>query len=61
MEYWWRYGSGPAGSATFADQPEAEEWLGSAWSQLRANGVEEVTLLAGENEIYGPMSLHPPA
>jgi hypothetical protein len=59
VEYWWRYGCGPARSAGFADREEAEDWLGSAWSQLRDEGIDEVTLLAGDEEIYGPMSLHP--
>ncbi|HEY7596654.1 MAG TPA: hypothetical protein VH969_26145 [Actinophytocola sp.] len=59
MEYWWRYDDGPARSAGFASQQEAEDWLGTAWSDLRAEGVDAVTLLAGEDEVYGPMSLHP--
>lgn len=48
------------GSPEFADQAEAEEWLGSAWSELLAQGVDEVTLLRGDEVVYGPMSLHPP-
>lgn len=59
MEYWWRYGAGPARSDGFADRAEAEEWLGEAWSELLDQGVDEVTLLAGDDEVYGPMSLHP--
>ena len=51
----------PGEVAVFADQAEAEEWLGPAWSELRDEGIDEVTLLAGEDEVYGPMSLHPPA
>ncbi len=60
MEYWWRYGAGPARSAAFADQAEAEEWLGTAWADLQEQGIDDVTLLTGEDEVYGPMSLHPP-
>jgi hypothetical protein len=60
VEYWWRYGAGPERSSGFAGQAAAEEWLGSAWGDLRDRGVDEVTLLAGEDEVYGPMSLHPP-
>jgi hypothetical protein len=60
VEYWWRYGPGPARSAGFAARAEAEEWLGSAWSELRDRGIDEVTLLADEDVEYGPMSLHPP-
>ena len=42
-----------------ADRAEAEDWLASAWQRLRDEGVDEVTLLADDDEIYGPMSLHP--
>ena len=59
MEYWWRYDSGPSRSSGFADRAEAEDWLASAWQRLRDEGVDEVTLLADDDEIYGPMSLHP--
>ena len=60
MEYWWRYGAGPRRASGFADQAAAEEWLSASWGELRDQGVESVTLLAGEDEVYGPMSLHPP-
>ncbi|HEY0450077.1 hypothetical protein [Actinophytocola sp.] len=56
MDYRWSC----TGSPRFADQAEAEEWLGSAWPELRAQGVDEVTLLHGDEVVYGPMSLHPP-
>jgi hypothetical protein len=59
VEYWWRYGGGPARSAGFVSRDEAEEWLGGAWAELRAGGVDEVTLFAEEDVVYGPMSLHP--
>ncbi len=59
MEYWWRYGAGPARSTGFPDRAEAEAWLGDSWAGLRAEGVDEVTLLADAEELYGPMSLHP--
>jgi hypothetical protein len=61
VEYWWRYGpaASPPRSAGFSSQSEAEEWLGESWAELRAEGVDEVTLFAGEDEVYGPMSLHP--
>lgn len=58
MEYWWRYGDGPGRSEPFPDQAAAEAWLGTAWPDLRDEGVDAVTLLAGEDEVYGPMSLH---
>lgn len=45
------------GSPTFADQQAAEEWLTEHWRDL---DVDEVTLLADGEVVYGPMSLHPP-
>ena len=66
MAYRWHYtkidGDGTAGpEAGFADQADAEEWLSSNWAQLLEDGVDEVTLLDGDgDEVYGPMSLHPP-
>lgn len=56
MEYRWSHD----GSPTFADQDEAEAWLGDAWRDLVDQGVDEVTLLRGDEVVYGPMSLHPP-
>ncbi|GAB3437271.1 hypothetical protein GCM10027436_16940 [Actinophytocola sediminis] len=47
-------------SPTFADQAAAEDWLGDAWAELLARGVDEVTLLGDGDPVYGPMSLHPP-
>ena len=29
------------------------------WQELVAEGVDSVTLLEGDREVYGPMSLHP--
>jgi hypothetical protein len=64
MDYRWRYtdadGREAAGPAeTFADQADAEDWLGQQWQDLLAAGVQQVTLLEGVDEIYGPMSLLP--
>ena len=62
MDYRWRYtdaeGREMAGPAdTFADQAEAEDWFSQQWQDLLAAGVQQVTLLDGEDEVYGPMSL----
>ena len=64
MVFRWRYQdavsaevSGP--EVEFADQAEAESWLEQTWSRLLDAGVDQVTLLHGEAEVYGPMSLHP--
>jgi len=59
VEYWWRYGAGPDRSSGFADQSAAESWLSASFGELRDRGVESVTLLVGEDEVYGPMSLDP--
>ena len=49
----------PAQSPAFPSQGDAETWLGETWRELLADGVEQVTLLDGEREVYGPMSLRP--
>lgn len=64
MSLRWRYensdgGTAPGPDITFEDQEDAEEWLGSQWQALRDAGVDAVTLLDGDEELYGPMSLHP--
>ncbi|MGW6446954.1 hypothetical protein [Lentzea sp. NPDC055074] len=64
MEYRWRYqdaqGRDVAGpDVMFADQAEAEEWFGAEWRDLLDAGVDQVTLLHSDTEVYGPMSLHP--
>jgi hypothetical protein len=64
VEYRWRYqdaqGRDVAGpDVMFADQGEAEEWFSAGWRDLLDAGVEQVTLLRSESEVYGPMSLHP--
>lgn len=63
MDYRWRCqdASGrdiPGGETRFTGQTEAEDWLRRTWEDLLASGVDQVTLLHGEAEVYGPMSLH---
>lgn len=41
----------------FPSRSEAESWLGEAWQDLLEQGVERVTLLEDDREVYGPMSL----
>lgn len=43
----------------FGDEQQAETWIGDVFSDLLAEGVDEVTLHEGERKVYGPMSLHP--
>lgn len=64
MHYRWRYQDEhgrdvPGPAETFTQQGEAEDWFGQVWTDLLASGVHQVTLLHGEAEVYGPMSLHP--
>jgi hypothetical protein len=65
VTYRWRYSTSegaeaPGPEMTFDDQTDAEEWLGSNWAKLLADGVDQVTLLDAGTDVYGPMSLHPP-
>jgi hypothetical protein len=46
-----------SGTGGFPSQADAESWLGEVWRDLLEEGVESVTLLEGEREVYGPMSL----
>lgn len=64
MAYRWRYQDGTGqdtdGPAeVFDDQIDAEDWLSRCWAGLLESGIEQVTLLEGESEVYGPMSLRP--
>lgn len=47
------------GGDRFPSQADAESWVGEAWPDLVADGVDQVTLLEGDRVVYGPMSLHP--
>ena len=65
VAYHWRYTTAagapaPGPEERFDDQTDAEDWLGSHWARLLADGVDQVTLYDGDAEVYGPMSLHPP-
>jgi hypothetical protein len=46
---------------SFSSQSDAETWIGEEWEMLLKAGVDAVTLMEDEREVYGPMSLHPPA
>jgi hypothetical protein len=41
----------------FTSQSDAESWVGEMWRELADQGVDAVTLLEGDREVYGPMSL----
>ena len=48
-----------APSTPFPTQADAETWVGEAYQQLVAEGVDAVRLFNDDTEVYGPMSLHP--
>lgn len=61
MGYRWQYDDATGQSRTgpqFDTQSDAEQWLSDCWPDLLDEGVQEVTLFEGANEVYGPMSLH---
>ncbi len=66
MAWTWRFensaGEGvaaPEGAvAVFPSQADAETWLGEAFPELVEAGIDQVVLLEGVREVYGPMSLH---
>ena len=67
MPWTWRYEKtdGAVVSASgvqeviFANQGDAESWLGENWRALLDAGVDQVTLMDDDRAEYGPMSLHP--
>jgi hypothetical protein len=67
--WWWRREDaagtpvtprdGSAEQPRFTSQSDAETWIGEVWRELLEEGVEQVVLLEGDREVYGPMSLRP--
>jgi len=49
----------PEPGPRFTSQSDAESWIGEVYVELTAEGVDSVTLLEADREVYGPMSLHP--
>ncbi|CAN5685303.1 hypothetical protein BH24ACT11_BH24ACT11_14490 [soil metagenome] len=45
-------------AALFPSHSDAETWLGEEFPTLVEAGVDQVVLLEGTREVYGPMSLH---
>ena len=41
----------------FSAQGDAETWVGEAWRELAAKGVDAVSLYEADRLVYGPMSL----
>lgn len=62
MSWTWVYesaaGDAQGRSEVFESRSEAESWIGEAFGDLLDQQVDQVRLLDGETEVYGPMSLH---
>ncbi len=66
LTWWWQLADANAtvitvaddyGDKRFPNQADAESWVGEFWADLADLGVDSVTLMDGEREVYGPMSL----
>lgn len=62
VPWWWQLldadGKVVAAERTeFPTRSDAESWLGEAYPDLAEDGVAAVTLVEGDREVYGPMSL----
>lgn len=62
LPWWWRLHDGDGNvvegdRAEFPTRSDAESWLGESYPDLAEDGVASVTLLEGDREVYGPMSL----
>ena len=44
-------------SPTYSSQEDAEAFMTSGWEELMEQGVEQVTLRHGNEDVYGPMPL----
>lgn len=62
MAWTWTYekadGTDLGRSSEFETRADAESWVGEAFGDLVDDGVDQVRLLDGDTEVYGPMSLH---
>lgn len=68
LAWWWRCEDAAGGEVDvpepyagqrFANQGDAESWVGEVFAALAAEGVDAVTLFEDQRRVYGPMSLHP--
>lgn len=59
MDEWnWTSETSARVGGSFSSQGDAEAWLSQAWQDLLDEGVEEVSLMNGEEAVYGPMPLN---
>lgn len=61
MSWSWTYekadGTVTGRSQEFESRSDAETWIGEAFGDLLDSGVDQVRLMDGESEVYGPMGL----
>ncbi|WP_059006942.1 hypothetical protein [Streptomyces specialis] len=64
MAWEWRFEKADGSAAEpsqapgdFGTQGDAESWIGEAWPELLAEGIEAASLLEDGAKVYGPMSL----
>lgn len=65
--WWWRLEdargeevavTGDHAGQRFANQGDAESWVGEVFGELVSAGVDAVVLFELDRRVYGPMSLH---
>lgn len=64
MPYRWRYQDAAGAEVVgpeeqFADDQDAEMWLEQNWPDLLDGGIDQVTHMNDDTEVYGPMGLRP--
>lgn len=61
MTWKWKYedesGNAVGESAEFESQSDAETWIGTEFEALLDDGVAQVNLYDGDDQVYGPMLL----
>lgn len=63
-QWWWRLHDADGnevqpegGRQEFPTRADAESWVGETWADLAEQGIASVTLVEGDQDVYGPMSL----
>lgn len=46
-------------SESFESRSDAETWIGAEFTALLDENVDQVRLFEDDQEVFGPMSLHP--
>ena len=63
MAFYWVYETAEdvrlGQSESFESRSDAETWIGVEFNALLDESVDQVRLFEDDNEVFGPMSLHP--